>query len=141
MKNASHNSFPRDPRPGRRATVALGTALLALVAGLWGCATTGGGGDLETLRPHRVSGGVLFQYRSEDASSVSLVGDFNQWSPNEDSMTDENRDGIWTLTYPLTPGVYEYKFVVNGDLWIHDPSNPNRVADGFGGENSVVEVH
>jgi hypothetical protein len=55
-------------------------------------------------------------------------------------MTDENGDGEWTLFYDLPPGVYEYKFVVDGTHWIADPENPNKISDGFDGENSVLTV-
>ena len=55
-------------------------------------------------------------------------------------MIDENGDGVWTLFLTLPPGVYEYKFIVNHDLWIPDPNNPERVPDGFDGENSVLRM-
>jgi cyclomaltodextrinase len=37
--------------------------------------------------------------------------------------------------------VVEYKFVLDGDRWIHDPANPERVEDGVGGPgNSVLRL-
>jgi 1,4-alpha-glucan branching enzyme len=29
-------------------------------------------------------------------------------------MSDDDGDGIWTITTPLEDGSYEYKFTVNG---------------------------
>ncbi|HEX5132819.1 MAG TPA: isoamylase early set domain-containing protein [Candidatus Krumholzibacteria bacterium] len=90
--------------------------------------------------PELVGGGVLFRYRNASAKKVYLVGDFNDWSPTSDPMTDENGDGDWTLFYPLGPGRYAYKFVVDGKSWVFDPTNPESEPDGFDGRNSVITV-
>jgi 1,4-alpha-glucan branching enzyme len=90
--------------------------------------------------PEVVGGGVVFRYYDPKAKRVNLVGDFNNWSPRADAMVDENGDGEWTLFYDLPPGVYEYKYVVDGVRWIADPKNPDKVSDGFEGQNSVVRV-
>ncbi len=90
--------------------------------------------------PELVGGGALFRYRNSDAKKVYLVGDFNDWAPSTDPMTDENGDGEWTLFYPLGPGRYAYKFVVDGRSWIADPTNPETEADGFDGWNSVLVI-
>jgi 1,4-alpha-glucan branching enzyme len=90
--------------------------------------------------PELVEGGALFRYRSSDAKKVYVVGDFNDWSPVSDPMADENGDGEWTLFYPLGPGRYAYKFVVDGADWIPDPTNPDSEPDGFNGRNSILTV-
>lgn len=90
--------------------------------------------------PEVVADGAVFRYRNPDAKKVNLVGDFNAWSPVSDPMTDENGDGEWTLYYPLKPGRYAYKFVIDGDKWIADPSNPVSEPDGFDGKNSIVVI-
>lgn len=91
-------------------------------------------------QPELVEGGVIFRYFDTEATSVHVVGDFNNWSLRADPMVDKNGDGEWTLFYTLVPGVYEYKFVVNGTTWIHDPRNPHTAPDGFEGINSVVRI-
>ena len=48
-------------------------------------------------------------------------------------------DGTYTVTLLLAQGSYQYKFVVDGN-WKHDPNNPNTTDDGFGGQNSVLDV-
>lgn len=90
--------------------------------------------------PELTGGGALFRYRNSDAKKVYLVGDFNDWSPVSDPMADENGDGEWTLFYPLSPGRYAYKFVVDGRSWIPDPTNPMSEPDGFDGRNSVLTI-
>ena len=89
--------------------------------------------------PELVEGGAVFRYVSADAKKVYLVGDFNNWSPKSDPMKDLNGDGHWSLFYPLRPGDYQYKFIVD-DRWIPDPLNPDGISDGFGDINSVVKV-
>jgi len=91
------------------------------------------------MGPEVVEGGVLFRYRNPDAKRVNLVGDFNDWSPTADPMSDDNADGEWTLFYPLRPGTYAYKFVVDGK-WHNDPAAVTQAPNEFGDVNSVVQV-
>jgi 1,4-alpha-glucan branching enzyme len=90
--------------------------------------------------PEPVEGGILFRYRNANAKKVNLVGDFNDWSPTADPMSDDNGDGEFTLFYPLGVGTYSYKFLVDGKNWVSDPANPSSEPDGFNGRNSIVKV-
>ena len=114
----------------------IGCLALGVLAGCAGPPPPPRAGD----GPELVGGGALFRYRNSDAKTVYLVGDFNDWSPVADPMTDENRDGEWTLFFPLGPGRYAYKFVVDGKTWIADPANPESEPDGFDGRNSIVII-
>jgi 1,4-alpha-glucan branching enzyme len=71
---------------------------------------------------------------------VCVVGDFNSWTLHADPLVDKHGDGQWSLFFPLRPGRYEYKFVIDGTRWISDPRNPATVPDGFDGVNSLVVV-
>ncbi len=75
-----------------------------------------------------VDGGIEFSYDDQYAGSVSLAGDFNNWSMNAEPLTLGD-DGIWRVVVDLGPGSYEYKFVVNGSEWVADPGNPVVVGD------------
>lgn len=112
--------------------------LVAIAVTTWSC--SGGGRGSRERSPEIVDGGAIFHFEDRDASTVYLTGDFNNWSPKADPMSDTNDDGEWTLFYSLAPGLYEYKFVVNGLRWVPDPRNPDSVPDGFNGENSVVRI-
>jgi 1,4-alpha-glucan branching enzyme len=90
--------------------------------------------------PELVEGGAVFRFQDKDAKFVYLVGDFNLWNPKADPMADENGDGQWTLFYPLQPGRYAYKFVVDGRKWVADPTNPVDEPDGFDGTNSILVI-
>ncbi len=77
-----------------------------------------------------------FRFVRPDAQSVSLVGEFNQWHAQPMA---KQADGSWSLTIPLAPGTYGYKFLVNGSDWVFDPSHSNRqTVNGI--ENSAIEV-
>lgn len=57
----------------------------------------------------------------QEASSIMLAGSFNNWNPREIAMTKGARG--WTGAYILRPGMYTYKYIVDGK-WIPDPDNP-----------------
>jgi 1,4-alpha-glucan branching enzyme len=70
---------------------------------------------------------------------VALAGDFNGWAITTDPLAQQ-ADGSWSITKKLSPGVYEYKFIVDGTTWKIDEANPDSKADPYGGKNSVVTV-
>jgi hypothetical protein len=61
-----------------------------------------------------------FALRRPGARRVSLVGDFNAWSPTAIPMA-RGADGTWTATVHLTPGRHTYAFVVDDTVWVTDP--------------------
>ncbi|UCF77786.1 MAG: hypothetical protein JSW03_06645 [Candidatus Eiseniibacteriota bacterium] len=88
--------------------------------------------------PRRTEQGIAFEFFAPDARAVYLAGEFNNWAPDQDLMT-KGEDGVFRIIKQLTPGSYEYKFVVDG-TWKEDPSNPAKKADPYGGFNSVLVV-
>src|SRR5690625_1461451 len=83
-------------------------------------------------------GNVTFNAEHEDeGEQLYVVGSMNEWDA-ENGIEMEKQDGVFTATYPLNPGTYEYKFV-QGTSWddgdFLDPQNPLE-EDG----NSVVHV-
>ena len=75
--------------------------------------------------PESVDGGVLFTFHAPDAREVYLAGEFNGWSSTTDLLT-KDEEGVWRIIVPLTPGTYQYKFVIDG-VWQEDPDNPQSV--------------
>ena len=79
-----------------------------------------------------------FTYYQKGLQSISVVGEFNDW--DDDSTTlREVSPGVWTVSVPLRPGVYEYQFILNGKQRVIDPTMPQIKSD-FGSPNSVVTV-
>lgn len=79
-------------------------------------------------------------FYSPEASSVALVGDFNEWGQQEVSLAQASGQGIWEFTMNLEPGVYHYNLLVDGERWAANPKSSTLVPDGFGGYNSVLVV-
>lgn len=81
---------------------------------------------------------TTFTIFAPEAKEVYLVGDFNDWQPN-DLKARRFKDGSWRKSLALKAGVYQYLFLVDG-VWLLDPANPSRIANPFGSENSVLTV-
>lgn len=82
---------------------------------------------------------VEFLLERSGAEQVCLCGDFNQWQPTSLRKVGRPDAGLWEKRLVLSPGRYEYKFVVDGN-WTHDPEARENVPNLYGSLNSVVEV-
>ncbi len=97
--------------------------------------------DLDTGEiEHAGEKGVVFTYKGPHASQVQLAGDFNNWIPDKGVDTRVSPDGTWEKIVRLGPGVYQYRYFVDGE-WTPDPSNPRRVEGPAGGVNSVLIIN
>lgn len=73
------------------------------------------------------------------AKSVVVTGSFCDWSPQGCPMRYHRNGGVWATTLSLTPGRYEYRFLVDGE-WCDDPTCEERVPNPFGSQNCVFQV-
>jgi Glycogen recognition site of AMP-activated protein kinase len=112
--------------PATRAAVNLPSAPASSGA----LASSGTGTDRETVR---------FELAAPNASTVALVGSFNEWNPVATPLTRDPTSGKWMVSLRLPPGRHVYAFVVDGDVTA-DPSAPRAADDDFGSANSVVLV-
>lgn len=71
------------------------------------------------------------------ANQVILSASFNNW--NEQELKMEKHGDIWKLTMKIPDGIYEYKFIVDGN-WITDPANPFNVINQHHTYNSILIV-
>jgi MYXO-CTERM domain-containing protein len=85
---------------------------------------------------------VELRYRASDsAPRVFVAGTFNGFSTSADALVDDGT-GTYRRALLLPPGLYAYKFYVEGDgrePWRLDPDNAYRVYEG-GLENSGLRV-
>lgn len=77
--------------------------------------------------------------KAGNAEAVTVPGGMNGWDPKSSDyeLKKDEATGMWSGTFTIAPGKYEYKFAVNHE-WpgaFTDPAN-NRVS----GENSVLIV-
>jgi len=94
--------------------------------------------------PHKVEGGYLFQLDKPGASSVQIVGNFNEWGKNENGVIKDpeigkftkNSEGIWQIILKLPQGRHIYKMVIDRNSWIKDPNNRDEDSSG----NSLIIV-
>lgn len=70
------------------------------------------------------------------AKVVRLAGNFTDWKP---LGMARQKDGAFAASVKLPPGVYQYKFIVDG-AWITDPDNDYRAANPYGSTNSVAAI-
>ena len=82
---------------------------------------------------------ISFHCKAALNSEVYLSGSFNHWNGKAEKMTDSGNSGDYYISHMLAPGIYEYKFVINGK-YKEDPECPNSVENEFGTLNSVITV-
>jgi len=81
---------------------------------------------------------VMFELQSPEAREVLLAGDFTDWD-KEPLPLKKSKDGTWHKQVSLPCGLYEYRFIVDGQ-WVTDPKAQERHINPFGTENAVVLV-
>ena len=75
---------------------------------------------------------------SESIKQFQIAGDFSNWVAG-DYPTKRRGDSLF-IEVPLKPGIYQYKFVLNGEAWIADPNAVNFSTDPYGGQNSILKI-
>jgi 1,4-alpha-glucan branching enzyme len=83
-------------------------------------------------------GRIEFRYFRPAARSVSLVGDFNHWNPEQDLLR-KGKDGIWRTTKRLHAGTYRYRYLIDGTA-APDLYNPRSASDDAGDLCSLLRV-
>ncbi len=81
---------------------------------------------------------VTFRHRPEGSvKSVAVVGTFTDWKERPVAMTGPDAQGTYSTTVTLAPGAHEYKFLIDGQNFRHDPGNPDSA--GFF-HNSLIRL-
>jgi len=81
---------------------------------------------------------IAFKYYAPQAKAVALVGTFNGWNAEANTLK-KNKEGNWSTVVSLFPGNYEYRFIVDG-RWKDDPTCEIRHLNVYGGYNCVLYV-
>ena len=71
---------------------------------------------------------------------VQIAGQMNNWVASMSPDLQLNNDGIYEVTLKLSPGTYLYQLALDGDQ-NHDETNPNKVDNGLGKFNSILQVN
>ncbi|RMH70608.1 MAG: glycoside hydrolase [Gemmatimonadetes bacterium] len=86
---------------------------------------------------------VTFKLSPEDtnATSVSVVGTFNEWDPSANPMK-ALKSGGFSKTITLDKDAeYEYRYVDQDGNWFNDPKPDGTTPNEHGGENCVVRTY
>jgi len=78
---------------------------------------------------------VQFEFSAPEAREVFVAGEFNNWDERANPLK-KDKNGMWKLTLPLTPGRYEYRFLIDG-RWENDPSCSGCIPNKFGSSNCL----
>lgn len=88
--------------------------------------------------PQVTPSGVRFTLEHGGATSVSVAGNFNEWSSSAHPLMRNGR--LWSTVVALPPGEHLFMFVVDGTQWVVPPLADEYEDDGFGSRNGVVIV-
>jgi len=84
---------------------------------------------------------VTFKYNNSDSfENAVIVGEFNSWSVQENPMK-KLKNGSFSVTLSLQAGnSYQFRYVLDDDIWSNDEEADSYVPNEYGEENSVVTV-
>jgi 1,4-alpha-glucan branching enzyme len=75
------------------------------------------------------------------AETVYVVGEFNDWDRTATPMHQVGDEGTWTVSVDLEAGRdYQYRYLMDGEVWHTDYGADGFVANEFGSDNSVVHA-
>lgn len=81
---------------------------------------------------------TMFKFLAPEAQSVQLAGDFNAWIPEAHPLK-KTSNGVWKVNLNLSPGRYEYRFLVDGQ-WHNATDCESYVPNPYGGDNCVITL-
>lgn len=79
----------------------------------------------------------MSNYCGDLSEGVNLMGTITDWGTGS-AMSDDDGDGVYSLTVAAQPGNYEYKFRVGGGGWEGYPGN--RALTVVAGEDQELDV-
>lgn len=75
------------------------------------------------------------------AKEVAIVGEFNDWNPEEGVVMKKQKNGVFKAVVDLRAGKeYEFRYLIDGEKWENDWQADKYVTSPFGVENSVVSA-
>ena len=81
---------------------------------------------------------IIFELDVEDAESVALVGEFNDWQPVAMKQT---KSGPFTAKMRLPKeGQYQFRYLVDEQSWQNDEAADAYWTNEYGSNNSVVST-
>jgi len=92
-------------------------------------------------KPHPLKGlpeGLHFLFKGPPGEHVTVAGSFNNWDPFMYELK-EGPAGVYSITIPLPPGLYQYVFFHRGERYL-DPYNMRRIFARDGSTANEIEI-
>lgn len=80
-----------------------------------------------------------FDAQGKNYKHIQIAGQMNDWTPSRTPELQKNEQGLYEVQLELSPGTYLYQMNLDGEQ-NHDPNNPQKVDNGFGKYNSILEI-
>ena len=82
----------------------------------------------------------LPQEAASDATVITVVGEFNNWSLSDTPMK-KLKNGSFTTTVKLVCGnEYRFRYLIDSSRWENDWCADAYMSNSFGGEDSVIKI-
>lgn len=83
---------------------------------------------------------VTFSIEAKEAQTASVVGDFNNWNPNE-GVLGKLKNGTFKGTFELPVSAsYEFRYLIDGAFLNDNEADAYKWNDFAGTENGIVTV-
>lgn len=81
---------------------------------------------------------VYYVYQGS-ANKITIPGDHNEWNTESSMMTRLNGTNLWYYEAEYESDArLDYKFFIDGSIWICDPLNPHQCPSGFGPNSELA---
>lgn len=95
--------------------------------------------DIPIRKSDKIDYEFTYDPQGSQIGRIQIAGQMNNWVPSMTPDLTLNDKGIYSVTMHLSPGTYLYQLMIDGDQ-NHDRTNPNKVDNGFGKYNSILQV-
>lgn len=76
-----------------------------------------------------------------EAQSVQILGEFNNWNSSEAVEMKKQKNGFFKAVVELETGKeYQFRYLVDGNVWVNDQEADKYVPTQFGTENCVIST-
>lgn len=83
---------------------------------------------------------VTFSIEATEAKTASVVGDFNDWNP-EEGVLNKLKNGTFKGVFDLDKDAsYEFKYIIDGTYTNDSAADAYRYNSFSGAENGILEV-
>lgn len=84
---------------------------------------------------------VTFELDAEQVgNSVSIVADFLDWKPTQMKKVVRSKSYKFKTRLPKN-SQFEFRYLIDEEKWINDPSADQYRPNGFGEDNSLISTH